>query len=668
MMRLPDITLDDRSFQDLVNEARHRIAEACPDWTEHNVSDPGITLIELFAWMTEMVIYRLNRVPDKLHIRLMDLVQLKLEPPTAATTDITFRLAAPPQAEPVIIPGGLTEVATVRAPSEEPIVFQTDEDFTIPAARPTAYLVERGGALRDIGVAEGTANPKGGDQLPFGMPPVPGDALYLGFETSLARLLMLVTVDCAQARGPGVDPEDPPLRWEVSTQEHDGWTEAHVIRDSTGGFNYGSGEVELALPSTHVARAIAGERRFWLRCRIDERTRSGAEGSAFTNPPEIYAITAAPIGASIPAAHSMREAVEELGESDGTPGQRFRLTHAPVLPLAPGETLEVTDPTTGERELWEPRDSFAESGPDDRHFVLDPASGELELGPAVRAGGGRWRRYGAVPPARAALRFTRYRHGGGSRGNVAAGTLTVLRSGIPTVASVTNPRGATGGVDPEPLNSARNRAAMEIRTRHRAVTAEDFEFLCGEASPRVARARCLEPANGSRAVRVHIIPRVEPAERELKLDEITPDETLMREVAAYLDERRMVGTRVELLPARVRGVSVVVSLQASLRADIARVEYDVAHALYVYLNPLVGGSLDGPADGWGFGRTLNVGELYGIVHAVAGVDFVKVLRVYETNLATHEQSSQPAASHILLDPDEVIASARHIVRAEHQAA
>jgi predicted phage baseplate assembly protein len=667
-MRLPDITLDDRSFQDLVNEARHRIAEACPEWTEHNVSDPGITLIELFAWMTEMVIYRLNRIPDKLHIRLMDLLQIQLEPPTAATTDLTFRLAAPAEAEAVLIPGGATEVATVRASSEEPIVFQTDADFTIPPATPVAYRVERGRAIKDVGVAAGTARPKGSDQLPFGMPPAPGDALYLGFETSLARLLMLVTVDCAQARGPGVDPEDPPLRWEVSSTGPGGWSEAVVLRDSTGGFNYGSGEVELRLPNDHAARVIAGERRFWLRCRVDALTRSGSAASIFTHPPEIYAIRAAPIGASIPAAHSLREVAETLGESDGTAGQRFRLSHAPVLPLKPDEVLESVNPATGERERWTARESFAESGPDDRHFVLDPASGEVELGPAVRVGGGRWRRYGAAPPAGAALSFTGYRHGGGSRGNVAAGTLTVLRSSIPTVASVTNPLPAKGGVDPEPLSSARNRAAMEIRTRQRAVTAEDFEFLSSEATPRVARAVCLEPREGSRAVRVHILPRVEPADREIPLAELVPDDDLLRTVAAYLDERRMVGTRVELLPVRLRVVSVVVSLQASLRADPLRVEYDVAGALNRYLNPLVGGALDGLGGGWGFGRTLNVGELYGIVHAVDGVDFVKVLRVYETDLATGKHADQPAASHVLLDPDEVVTSGRHVVRAEHQKA
>ena len=81
-MRLPEIELDDRRFQDLVSEARTRISRSCPEWTEHNVSDPGITLIELFAWMTEMTIYRLNRVPDKLHVALLDLLGIRLDGPS----------------------------------------------------------------------------------------------------------------------------------------------------------------------------------------------------------------------------------------------------------------------------------------------------------------------------------------------------------------------------------------------------------------------------------------------------------------------------------------------------------------------------------------------------------------------------------------------------------
>src|SRR5262245_7069776 len=190
-MRLPEIQLDDRRFQDLVSEARMRIHRACPEWTEHNVSDPGITLIELFAWMTEMTIYRLNRVPDKLHVALLELLGIRLDGPTAATTTIRFRLAAP-ATENIVIPAGETEVGTPRTATDESIGFQVDEDFTIPPARPAAYVLQRGGQIKDVGLADGEARPQGPDQLPFGSPPAVGDALLLGFEEPLARLLLRI--------------------------------------------------------------------------------------------------------------------------------------------------------------------------------------------------------------------------------------------------------------------------------------------------------------------------------------------------------------------------------------------------------------------------------------------------------------------------------------------
>ena len=91
-MPLPEIVLDDRNFQELVNEARLRIHRTCPEWSEHNVSDPGITLVELFAWMTEMLIYRVNRIPDKLHVALLELLGMSLAPPSCATAEVLPRL------------------------------------------------------------------------------------------------------------------------------------------------------------------------------------------------------------------------------------------------------------------------------------------------------------------------------------------------------------------------------------------------------------------------------------------------------------------------------------------------------------------------------------------------------------------------------------------------
>jgi predicted phage baseplate assembly protein len=660
MTRLQDVSLDDRTFQDLVNEARTRIAQACPEWTEHNVSDPGITLIELFAWMTELTIYRLNRVPDKLHVALLELLGIRLDPPSAATVDVRFRLTGPAQ-ESVPIPVGSTEVGTPRTASDESIVFQTTEDFTIAPLRPQAYVLSRDGQVSDVAVADGYARPHGAEQLAFSSPPAPGDALHLGFDAPIGRLLMRVEVEASQARGAGVDPSDPPLRWEVSAGDSE-WLPAEVLEDLTGGFNYGSGSVELQLPERSAIQLLAGQRLHWIRCRIDELTASGTQGATFTHAPEIYAITASPIGALLRAGHSARASAETIGVSDGTPGQVFPLRTSPVLPLGPDETLEVQDPDTGAWATWEEHESFASSGASDHHFSVDLVAGHVEFGPAIRETDGAWTQYGAVPPKGATLRFTGYRHGGGRVGNVAPATLTVLKSALAGIDTVVNPRAAVGGVDAESLISARQRAAMEIRSRYRAVTAEDYEFLAGEASPRVARALCLPPRDGG-PVTLHLLPRVNPADRRLELEELVPDEPLYTTVAAYLDERRTIGTTVQLLPVRFRGVSVVVNLQAAPSADVRRVEEDVAHALYTYLNPLIGGSAHGRGEGWPFGRPLNQGELYGVVHAIDGVEFVKILRVYETNVYTGEQDPKPAGSHVELEPDELLASGQHIVKA-----
>jgi len=662
-VRLPEIQLDDRRFQDLVSEARIRIARACPEWTEHNVSDPGITLIELFAWMTEMTIYRLNRVPDKLHVALLDLLGIRLDGPAAATTSLRFRLAEV-ASEPVLIAGGETEVGTPRTANEESVVFQVDDDFTINPLRPVAYVLNRGGQPRDVGLADGEARPQGSDQLAFASPPQVDDALYLGFEQPLDRLILQIVVDASQARGAGVVPEDPPLRWEVS-QADGGWEPARVLMDMTGGFNYGSGTVELELPARSVVQPLAGHRLHWLRCRLTAETAGGRTGASYTHPPEIYSITAAPLGARLPATHGALVQREVIGVSDGTPGQSHPLRQRPVLKPIAGETLEVQDPESGDWSRWELREDFVGSTEFDRHFVLDVVSGEVEFGPAIRENHGGWTQYGAVPPKGAVLRFTRYRTGGGREGNVTAETLTVLKSTIPGIDTVSNPEPATGGVDAEIIEHARQRAAMEIRSRYRAVTAEDFEFLAGEASPRVARAVCIPPRAGG-PVPLHLVPGIYPADRRLEYAELVPDEDLLQEVGDYLDERRLIGTQIELKPCRFRGLSVVVNLQARPLADTARVEEDVAHALYTYLNPLVGGNPTGPGGGWGFGRALNQGELYGVVHAVDGVEFVRILRIYETDMLTGEQSAKPAGTHIVLEDDELIASGQHIVKAMHR--
>src|SRR3712207_4166194 len=126
---LPAPNLDDRRFQDLVDDAKRLVQQRCPEWTDHNVSDPGVTLLEAFAQMVDQLIYRLNRVPDLHYVKFLELIGVELRPPAAARGTVPFWLSAP-QPQPVLVRAE-TEVATPRTDIHEPIVFGTTRDLKI---------------------------------------------------------------------------------------------------------------------------------------------------------------------------------------------------------------------------------------------------------------------------------------------------------------------------------------------------------------------------------------------------------------------------------------------------------------------------------------------------------------------------------------------------------
>src|SRR4051812_42839545 len=127
-MSLPSPNLDDRKYQDIVDEAKRLIPSYCPEWTNHNLSDPGVALIELFAWMSEMVLFRLNQVPDRLYTKFLELVGIEPFPPSVARADLTFWLSAALEHD-VLIPAG-AQVGTASTAGEA-VVFSTTEDLVI---------------------------------------------------------------------------------------------------------------------------------------------------------------------------------------------------------------------------------------------------------------------------------------------------------------------------------------------------------------------------------------------------------------------------------------------------------------------------------------------------------------------------------------------------------
>ena len=127
---------------------------------------------------------------------------------------------------------------------------------------------------------------------------------------------------------------------------------------------------------------------------------------------------------------------------------------------------------------------------------LDPITGEVQFGPAVRQADGALRHYGAVPAKGAHLRLSVYRTGGGTRGNVEVGKVRVLKTSVPYVSRVENRTPAVGGARPESLDDAKLRGPLVLRSRGRAVTAEDFIELTRQVAPEIARVHCVTADTG----------------------------------------------------------------------------------------------------------------------------------------------------------------------------
>jgi predicted phage baseplate assembly protein len=643
---LPAPNLDDRSFQMLVDEGKRLVQNRCPEWSDHNVHDPGVTLIEAFAQMVDQLIYRLNRVPDLNYIKFLELIGVELRPPASARGHATFWLSAhQPQS---VLVRAETEVSTPRTDIHEPIVFATTHDLDIvPCSFEHAAVSTAGGETSDM-----TAALLGKDGFAcFSSTPVPGDALLVGLSNAVPSCAVLIRLDCRVA-GVGVDPRRPPLRWEAWTG--DGWTSCDLERDGTGGLNR-AGDVVVHVPSDHATSIVARERAGWLRCRLIEAVDGQPTYSA---PPRILAVSAFTVGGTVPMTHAEVVHREVIGRSDGTAGQRFSLQRRPVVAGDQNATIVTT---LGEDEqTWHQVAHFADSSDADRHFRIDAYGGEVQFGPAVRQVDGSLRNYGAIPPRGASLVLGTYRTGGGKAGNIAAGQIRVLKSSVPYVRSVENRAPAIGGADGESVDEAKVRGPMLLRSRDRAVTAQDYEFITREIAPEAARVRCVADPTQPAGVRVLVVPHVAgDAVGRIRRADLVPPEPMLQRIAAHLDERRLVGSRILVAPADYRGLTAVVDVSARARHDPDQVNEDVLRALYTLFHPLLGGP-DG--NGWPFGRSVQSHEVHAALARIPGVDMAEEITVALFPADADTGHRDPPVHRLDLEPTGLVFSYEHQVR------
>jgi predicted phage baseplate assembly protein len=645
-MPLPEPVLDDLRFQPLVDEARRRIIRYCPEWTEYNLSDPGITLVELFAYMTEALGYRLNQVPQKNYIRFLEMLGLQLQPASSARTELTFRLSVPfpitPGDETVaVVPQG-SEVATRPSmEGEEETIFTTDQRLTIVA--PALAQLRRQSDFNK------NYFPRMGLELffPFQQPPQMGDTFYFGFDPAadISGHILRLAFECEETQAVGVRRSDPPLVWECSGG--DGvWLEIAPSsfpdeRDTTGGLNNERGAITFYLPLVARPDQVNGREAYWVRGRLEQRHK---EQGMYSQSPRVKDVKAFTLGATTLATHATVIHGEEIGVSNGEPGQSKGLRHSPVLALRDGEFLEVEEIREGSLVFipWEPVQDFSASDRHDRHFVLEASSGQVSFGPSIQQRDGTVRQYGRIPETGRHLRFSQYRHGGGVSGNVPAGRIQVLRSAIPYIDRVTNLNRAEGGRNAESLDEAQMRARRELRAQMRAVTADDYEGLAKGASRTVARVKCMTPGKGARSlppgvVELLVVPAAFDALRVGDLSRLYLTPELAREVEAHLDQFRLLTTTLRIREPRYLGIQVVAEIVVSEYAAPDAVRASVIESLNAFIAPL---ALAGPDvttpgaaaegwEGWPFGRDLFISEIYSLMQKVPGVKHVLDVSVFQ---------------------------------------
>jgi predicted phage baseplate assembly protein len=618
---LPAPNLDDRRFQDLVDDAKRLLQERCPAWTDHNVHDPGVTLIELFAWMTEQVVYRLNRVPDLHYVKFLELLGVRLHPPTAATTGLTFRLSAP-QPETVRVPE-TTEVTTVRDAQRDAVTFTTVRELSIPPCRVKHVAV----APADGPAASRTEMLSAGRRFDcFSPKPQVGDTFLVGLSAAVPSCVVTLRMQCDIA-GVGVDPDRPPRVWEALCP--DGWQPCEVESDTTGGINR-DGDVVLHVPPGHSSLAEADISAGWLRCRVIAARPNQPQ---YDGSPEITGLEAFTIGGTVEAANVEAVTDELTDPSDGLHGQRIKLKRAPIV-AERGVRVQVG----GEDgwETWETRASFAESREDDRHVLLEAGSGELVFGPAVRERSGSLRRFGAVPPKGAQIRVS-YHVGGGADGNVSAGKLCVLKTSIPYVIDVANRRDARGGVAGEELENAKLRAPLSLLGGDRAVTRADYELLAREAAPELARVRCVPVDSDADegGLRLLVVPRTGSVTERFDFDELQPPEPMLDRIKAHLEPRRVIGARLAVEPPHYHWIMVAARVRLLPGANEEQVQATSLATLFRHFHPLEGGA-DGR--GWAFGRPVVVGDAFSVLAVVPGVEIVEDAQLF---LVDPRNNNQP---------------------------
>jgi hypothetical protein len=653
--------LDDRSYAQLRDELIARIPVYAPEWTDHHPSDPGITLIELFAFLGENLLYRFNQIPDATKLAFLDLLHIPLRPAVPASGLVAFATALPGgtlvERSSRLAAGELTfetlDEATVwplvaRAAIRAAVTESLDADTLEYFARSSAAVgasTATAASYRTVFAAFDPMRP-GGDVLD----PIDSidGSVYVALTSDGANLAALaagllsiavqpaVDVPSIEVRaqtpcpGAGFERNAPPMQWQICTTTpapgaavpsaaDPVWLDLEVAGDTTEG---------LTAPGVVRVRLPADLSTVGIYVPDDPEALGAGDQPPLVEDPEIDATVVAwlrvfrPDGTVLPAVEwlgvngarveqATTARAEFLGTGTGEPNQERRLVNAGVLGTV---ELDVEELGAGRWVRWQQVDDFGASTVDDRHFTVDREAG------LVTCGDGRRGRPWQIGER---IRVRQYRYGGGVAGNVGPKAI----NGAPGIAGVevANVMPARGGADAERLADAVARIPEEFRRHDRAVTVSDFRELA-EATPGagVARAevlRLFDPRTPTIEAAGVVSVVVWPQHDLAHPGSPRPDRTTLDAVCRYLDARRLVTTELHVIPPTYRRIAVSIGISVKPGYGVESVRRWVELVVRQYLAPLPPYGPEGR--GWPLGRRVFAPELEAAALQVEGLDFLE---------------------------------------------
>lgn len=686
--------LDDRDFADLVEELLDRVSAHTPEWSPR-LGDPGRTMIELFAWLTDTILYRANLIPERQRLAFLRLLGLGLRPAIPARGIVSLS-----REDETIGVVSLQPFATIKGP----VPFETQSEITVlPVTAATfykrslssteaaAFSSDLQAALSQIyGVAATAATPyvttpvfASAQTENFNLATAAIDqCLWLALLAPQPERVAKVREALGRTDEGGQSPlinvgavplievpdrffgEDAleigprarlPFTWEISTgrevNDRPEYLPLREVADSTGGL-IRPGIFRLALPAPAFIGALSND------VQTDPQAGTGDRPPRLDDP-ETAARLVTWIRLRPTAVMSNFElswvginAVEIdqrqtlldriIGVSNGSANPEFSLPAQSVDPQS--LIVEIDEPNQGYRP-WRAIEDLSLADRDDKVYQLDTEAGTVRFGDGLR---------GQLLPVGQRVRVARMRAGGGRAGNLPVGTLTEisaqdLRGNPVSKLKVQQPLPTQGGEDAEDLAVAEQRIPAFLRHRDRAVTSSDYRQLAADTP-------------GVRVGRVEILPRFHPHRVPqaggLSADEIPgvvsvmvlpfkgsatppnprPDRPFLEAVHAYLDSRRPLGTELYVIGAQYRplGLSVGVELRDGFNRD--SVLLSIRTALFEFLWPLIPGDLSG--QGWRLGQAVRDRDLETLVARVEGVRSVDRVNLF---------SQQPDGSWSLLE-------------------